>query len=74
MYKPHLSGRLEGRREVLLGTGFMARVVIACEQNQLQEVICVLQAESLLGQPAAVRAPLMLVGKLSHRKDFEPFV
>lgn len=80
MYKPHLSGRLEELREVLLGTGFMAShgggscVVIAREQNQSREVVCVLQAESFLCQPAAARAALMLVDKLCHRKDFEPFV
>lgn len=38
------------------------------------EVVSLLQAETFLSQPAAVRDPLKLFGKLSHRKNSELFM
>lgn len=43
-------------------------------QNHQREVVTLLQPETFLCQPAAVRASLKFFGKLSHRKDFEAFV
>lgn len=39
-----------------------------------REVLSLLQAETFLSQPAAVRNPLKLFGKLSNRKNPELFV